>query len=165
MAKAKTAASADEEANTGEELENQVSEVDDDNVVVDFGDVEELKFDAIPAGWYKGVILSQEYKRSKSKNAPMWELRLQINEGPHENRTFWNYISFSEKALPGTKLTLSQIKPDLLEAPLNPKKAADDAVLVGLNVEFQLGIEMYEGKKVNRVKRMRPAAAANEFLS
>jgi hypothetical protein len=157
MAKAKEAS-----ADTG--FESDVGVEDDDNVVIDFGGVEELKFEAIPQGWYNGIILSMEYKRSQSKNQPMWELRLQVGEGDYQGRTFWNYVSFSEKALPGTKLFISQVMPELLDQPLNPRQAAEDAVLVGIPVRFQLGTEFYEGKKRNRVKRVEAAAAGNAFM-
>jgi hypothetical protein len=142
----------------------EVGEEDDDNAVVDFDNIEAPKWDAIPKGWYNGLIISMEYKRSQSANKPMWELRLQIDEGDHNKRTFYTYISFSEKALPGTKLFLSKVAPQLLEAPLNPKQAADDGVLIGVPVKFRLDIEMWEGQKRNRVKSIDARQAGNAFL-
>jgi hypothetical protein len=56
------------------------------------------------------------------------------------------------------------VMPELLDQPLNPRQAAEDAVLVGIPVRFQLGTEFYEGKKRNRVKRVEAAAAGNAFM-
>lgn len=149
-----------------DQFSNTVSEDDDDNVVVDLSSVEALKFEAIPGGKYPGVVISQEYKRSKNANAPMWELRVAVDDdnSPYHNRKMWYYVSFSEKALPGTKLLISNLAPQLLEAPLNPKKAAEEAVLVGIPVILDVAVELYEGQKRNRVKSLRPRQASNEFL-
>lgn len=157
MAKAKAAEAAED---TG----FQVGEEDDDNAVVDFSGVEETKWEAIPKGWYNGTIISMDYKRSQSSNKPMWELRLQVDEGDYAKRTFFTYVSFSEKALPGTKALLSKVAPQLLEAPLNPKQAADDGILIGIAVKFRLDIEKYEGQNRNRVKQIDARQAGNAFL-
>ena len=160
MAKAK-AAEADQ-------FTEQVSEDDDDNAVIDFASVEALKFEAIPGGKYPAVIASMEYKRSKASNAPMWELRVAVDDetSPFHNRKMWYYASFSEKALPGTKLLISRLMPELLEQPLNPKRAAEEAVLVGMVVTMDVAVELYEGQKRNRVKSLNVrAGATNEFLN
>ena len=156
---AKAAAKTEEQNNVGVE--------DDDNVVVDFSNIEEARFDPLPNGWYNGIIASMEYKRSESSGKPMWELQLMIDEGEYAKRRFFTYASFSEKALPMTKGLLSKIAPHLLEQPLNPKQVADDQALVGIPIKFRLKQEPSRDDpkvKRNTVKAVEPRTAGNAFV-
>lgn len=147
-----------------ETAQEEVGEVDDDNFVVDMDSVEDLKFEAIPAGSYDCVISEVEYKRSQSSNKPMWEIRPEIVGGEYAGRKLWFYASFSENALPGTKIMIGNIAPQLLEQPLQPKKVAEEGTLLGIRCKAKVKIEIYQGEKKNRVERLLPPSEGNEFM-
>ncbi len=143
---------------------------DDDNLTIDMSGVTEYSRELVPAGNYNCIISDCEYSRSKNANKPMWTLMLEVVDGDHQGRKFWTHVSFSEKALPGSKATIKAIKPELLDAPLNPKKIAEEGILVGLNIVAKVGFDTYQSEKVNRVKSITAAgsgggASGNEFMA
>lgn len=134
----------------------------DDGLVVDLSNVQEMSFESIPKGIYPAVLDDCKYEISKNSGQPMWNVRFTISEGDYANRKLFTYMSFSEKALPGTKRQIKQFAPELLSGPFNAKKVADEGVLIGKQVRVKVDIENYkpEGGEVQKRNRVRDVFAA-----
>jgi len=144
----------------------------EDGLLVDLANVQEMSFEAIPKGVYPAVLDDLKYEISKNSGQPMWNARFTITDGQYTNRKLFTYMSFSEKALPGTKRQIKQFAPELLSAPFNAKKIADEGTLIGKTVRLKLDIEIYkpegggEAQKRNRVKDvLAPGGAGDGFAS
>jgi hypothetical protein len=152
---------------------NDFTEDNGDTHVVDIDNVEEAKRELIPAGWYNCLISDHEYTLSQASSQPMWPFKLNIEDGDHAGRVLYNNMSFSPKALPYTKPTISKCFPDLLSDPqwrsangqLDVKKIGDEAALDGRRVRVKVGYQKYEGEKRNTVKELAPPQDANAFTN
>lgn len=146
-------------------MTDDVFEDGDDGLSIDMDAVETQSFELIPEGTYAGMIESCEFKHSK-KGAPMWALILIITDGEFTGRKLFNYIVFSEKALPMAKSTLSKIAPALLSSTFDPVKLANEGALIGTNVRIQTKIEKYEGAEKTSVKNLlAPQESDDSFLN
>lgn len=138
---------------------------DEDDLQVDLSQVEEAKFELLPRGWYNCVVLEAEYGLSQNSGKPMWTLQLEVEDGPFQGRKLFTHLSFSEKALPMTKRTISRIAPQFLEGPFNPQQVADSGELSGIRCRAQVVIRPYEGEKRNSVRGLKePAEGSGGFL-
>lgn len=140
-------------------------EDNEDGLVVRMGEVKAQSFDALPANTYNAIISDAEYQLSKSSGKPMWNLQLAVTDAEYENRRLFTFLSFSEKALPGTKAALAIIKPELSEATFNVKDPETVSSLIGTKVKVKVAVEEYEGSKQNRIKRWYVAEGDDGFAS
>ncbi len=126
------------------------------SVVVDLSGVDEdAGFEVRPRGNYPVEIIEAEFSFSQASGKPMWTLVLEVEEGhEHAGARFWHHVSFSEKALPRTKKTLSVIAPELLEAPFEPEEIADEGILLGRRCTAKVNIRRYEGENRNNVREL-----------
>jgi hypothetical protein len=122
-----------------------------DSVMVDLTDVQEMSFEAIPKGTYPVILDQLEYQLSKSSGQPMWNARFTVTSGEYQNRKLFTFISFSPKALPGTKKVLRILKPELLEGAFDPKAVAESGEMIGIECRVRVGIQEYEGTDRNRI--------------
>lgn len=161
MAKAKDdfADESSEDQVAGAAFENE-----DDGLVVDLSNVEAMKFEVLAKGTYNGVIEDLDYELSKSSNKPMWNMKLAVtDEGEFQNRKQFTILSFSEKALPGTKTAIQTFAPELADKPFNPKDADVVQSLIGRPVKFKIKHEMYNDEPQSRIARwMVPDGAAGD---
>lgn len=142
---------ADDFESAGASFENN-----DEGLMVDLEGVQALSFDPLPKGTYNAIIEECEYKLSKSSGKPMWNLRLAVvDEGEFENRKIFTFLSFSEKALPGTKSAIAVIAPELASAKFNPKDPDTIALIVTKKVKVRLDIQKGENgnNDSNRIKK------------
>src|ERR1700748_233761 len=95
---------------TDEEYTGMVFE-DGGDLVVNLSDVKEMKFENVPKGPYAAEIDEAPYGISNSSQKPMLSLKWKITEGEYAGRTLMQFLSFSPRALPGTKSHLSRIEP------------------------------------------------------
>jgi hypothetical protein len=156
---AKNTAAADEFETAGASFENN-----DDGVLVDLSNVQAQSFDPLPKGNYNGIIEDVEYQLSKSSGKPMWNIRVSVTDEEYENRKIFTFLSFSEKALPGTKAALAVIAPELLATAFNPKDPDVIAALVTKPVKLKVDIEKNEehGDR-NRVKKWLATEGSDGF--
>lgn len=137
---------------------------DDDSLVIDMENVKAQSFEVIPKGTYNVVIEKCEYKRSESSNQPMWEMTMAITDGDFANRKLFTFMSFSEKALPGTKASIQKIAPALLEGSFSPKKIADNGDLIGVVARVKTKIEPYNGEDRTKVAQwLAPEGSGDGF--
>lgn len=140
-------------------------EENDSSCVIDMNQVKEATFEVLPKGTYTCIIESAEYGLSKEAQKPMWTLILAIVDGEYANRKLFNWISFSEKALPMSKATIMRIAPELLSATFDPKEIAEAGSLVGKEVRAKVVIKKYEGDDSNSVKELLAAkVGGDDFL-
>lgn len=69
-------------------------------------------FEPVPAGKYVAVIVASEFKPTKSGTGQYLELRLQIVDGEHKGRQFWERLNLQNPnptAVENAKGTLSAI--------------------------------------------------------
>ncbi len=128
------------------------SGADSASATVDLTGVDDWgNFEVIPRGDYNCVIDDLTYDLSVSSGQPMWTTRLEIEDGEYQGRKLFTHISFSEKALPRTKRTISRLWPDLLNGPFDAEAVADEGNLLGTRCRAKTKIERYEGQPRNRV--------------
>lgn len=149
MAKNKSEFEETQEEDVGAQFENA-----EDGLVVDLSNVEAQKFEVLPKGTYDGIIEDVEYQISKASNKPMWNMKIAITS-PEEfsNRKLFTFMSFSEKALPGTKANLEAIKPELVSGPFNPKSPDIIGQLIGTNVRMKVKIDKYNDEERNTIQK------------
>ena len=142
--------------------------------VVDIDAVQEASRELLPAGWYNCVIEEHEYSLSQASGLPMWTTKMSIEGGEYADRKIYNHISWSPKAAPYSKKTVTECFPDILTNPayrtesggFDVKKVGDEGALIGRRVKVKIGYQSYEGEKRNNVKGMAPNTdAGNEFLA
>jgi len=145
---------------SGAEFENN-----EDGLLVDMSNVEAMKFEAVPAGSYNCTVTDAAYAISKTSGKPMWNLTLTIvDDGEFQNRKLFTFLSFSEKALGGTKTTLSVLAPELNEAPFNPKNPEIVASLIGRNVKVKTKIEKYNDEDQSRISKWFAPDSSDGFI-
>lgn len=122
-----------------------------ESAVIDWNDVEDSSFEALPKGIYPCVIADCEFTYSQSSGNPMWTLQLEVSEGEYAGRRLFTHLVFSSKALPITKQNLARIKPELLEGPMDPADEEVIASMLGTPVKAKVTIRKYEGEDRNNV--------------
>lgn len=135
----------------------------EESLLINLEEVQAQTFEVIPKGTYDVVIESAEYKLSQSSGKPMWNLQLTITEGEFAGRKIFTILSFSEKALPGTKAAINRIDSSLISASFNPKAIAENGDLVGKPARVKTKIEQYEGNDQTRVAGWLAATASDGF--
>lgn len=127
-----------------------------DSLVVDFNQVEDTAFEALPKGMYPCTIAECEFTYSQSSGNPMWTMQLEVAEGEYAGRKLFNHLVFAGKGLGITKQNLSRIKPDLLEGPFDPSDEEVIASMLGLGVKARVTVRKYEGEDRNNVQGLFP---------
>jgi hypothetical protein len=146
-----------------------LSEVDDEtfanavfedggSLIIDLGNVEEMKFELIPKGIYEGTIDEFTFGKSKSSGAAMFTAVLEIDGGDYAGRKLYSYMSFSQKALKGTKTNLMRIDPETFAGQFDPQKIADSGVMLGKRVRFRVTHQ-------ERQDTGEPQASVGQFLA
>lgn len=108
---------------------------------------EELEF-CVPEGDYKLKVVSAEEQTSKSGN-DMIKLKLRIqNKDGTEGAALFDYLVFSESSLWRVQSFLKACDMDVEEGKDVNIEAAE---LIGWECEATLSIDIYEGKKSNKV--------------
>jgi len=146
--------------NSGVEFE------DGDSFTFDMSETkEDSGFTPLPKGTYLVTIENCEFKMSKSSGNPMWSLTYAIAEGEYaeKNRKVFDIISLKPEQRGRVKKFINRVAPELADVKdFNPKKVAEEGLLVGKQLKVKLDIEKSEeyGDR-NRVKdHFAPGAAS-----
>ena len=83
--------------------------------VVNWDEIEETNFDALPAGKYSVVILGIQKETSKS-GKDMWAIQWKVEEGGFANRRVYQYWVFDGKSLSYVKGYLDALDVDVSQA-------------------------------------------------
>ncbi len=132
-------------------------------LVVDFNDVGDSTFEAIPRAMYNCTVDELTFEHSQRSGNPMWSWRLEVEDGDFAGRKLFFHTVFKGDALPRTKKTLSRVKAELLEGPFNPEEIANSGEMIGLRVKARVDIRNYEGEPRNNVKDLFEAGEVDSF--
>lgn len=122
------------------------------DLVVNLNDVQEMKFENVPKGTYPAEIDEATYGLSQSTQQPMISLKWKISEGEYANRTLMQFLSFSQKALPGTKTNLARIDASLASTPFKPQELCNNGYFLGKTAKIRVDIGEYNGDKRSQIK-------------
>jgi len=140
----------------------------DGDLTVNLADVKELKFENIPKGTYSAQVESAEYGMSQSSGSPMIKFVMAITEGEYAGRKLPSWLSFSAKALPGTKATLMRLAPELVSKEFKPSKLCDDGYFTNKPCRIRIDLGEYQGEKRSQIQGIFPAvnggAAGDAFF-
>ncbi len=142
---------ADENQISDEQYASMVFE-DGGDLVVNLTDVQELKFENVPKGTYIAEIDECQYGMSQSSGAPMYTVKWKITDGEYANRVLMQFLSFSAKALPGTKANLNRIAPELTTQAFKPRELADQGFFIGKKARIRVDLGEYQGEKRSQIK-------------
>lgn len=115
-------------------------------------------FPVLPKGNYDAIVDDMEYQISKTSGNPMWKVTFLITEADvaDNNHKVFNYQVFKADQMGRVKAFLENLgRADLATADFNPKKIAEDKVLVGAAARLRLDIRKSEeyGDQ-NEIKRI-----------
>lgn len=135
-----------------------------DSLMVDFDNVEDVSFEALPVAIYPCVVADCEFTYSQSSGNPMWTLQLEVSEGEYAGRKLFCHLVFAGKGLPITKRQLSRIAPDLIASAFDPQDADVIAQMLGMDLRAKVTVRKYEGRDTNNVRDLFPAEEGGDFL-
>jgi hypothetical protein len=125
---------------------------DGGDLVVNLTDVQEMKFENVPKGTYVAEIDEATYGMSNSSGKPMITAKWKIVEGAYEGKTLMQFLSFSPKALAGTKTNLNRISPELATMPFKPRELCDQGYFLGKKAKIRVDIGEYQGEDRSQIK-------------
>jgi hypothetical protein len=131
-------------------------------LTVNLADVKELKFENIPRGTYSAEVDSAEFGMSQNSGSPMIKLVFKITDGEYAGRKLPSFLSFSAKALPGTKATILRLAPELAEQAFKPQKLCDEGYFTNKPCRIRIDLGEYNGEKRSQIRGVMPAAAGGE---
>lgn len=140
-------------------------ENNDDGLLINLEGVEAQKFEALPKGTYNAIIEDNEFQMSKSSGKPMWNLKLAITDEEYKNRKLFTFLSWSEKALPGTKAALATFAPELTSGNISVKDPETVQSIVGRTVRVQVSVEKYQDNDQNRIKKWMVPEGGGDFIN
>lgn len=115
-------------------------------------------YPVLPKANYKAIVDSVEYQKSKNSGNPMWKMGFLITEEEHvsKNLKVFSYQVFKPDQMGRVKALLENLGHAELNTPdFNPKRIADDKVLVGSPCVLRLDIrDSEEYGKSNEIKRV-----------
>lgn len=136
---------------TDEEYAGMVFE-DGGDLVVNLTDVQEMKFENVPKGTYLAEIDEATYGMSQSSGKPMITLKWKIAEGEYAGRSLLQFLSFSQKALSGTKTNLARIDAQLATVAFKPQELCANGFFLGKQAKIRVDLGEYNGEKRSQIK-------------
>jgi len=112
--------------------------------------IEDSKFDALPAGEYRAVITESERKKTKDGTGELLQVKLQIVDGQYKNRTVIDRFNLWNKNPQATTIAQQQFK-KVCEA-VNVLKPGDSSALHMKPLMIKLAVREYNGNDQNEVK-------------
>lgn len=136
---------------TEEQYQSMVFEEGGD-LVVNLQDVQEMKFENVPKGTYLAEIDEAKYGMSQSSGKPMITATWKIIDGEYEGRKLLQFLSFSPKALPGTKTNISRIAPELTTQTWKPNELCATGYFLGKRAKIRVDLGEYQGDMRSQIK-------------
>jgi hypothetical protein len=115
-------------------------------------EVPENNFDAIPEGWYKALIVSDEEKPTKAGTGSYIKAKIQIIEsGKFMNRFVFTNFNIDNPNPKAVNVALQQLA-SICKAVNVPWKPADTSLLHNKPLMVKLAVKEYNGQEQNEVK-------------
>ncbi len=138
------------------QAEDAVSFDEGESTVVNWDDVEDSTFEALPKGSYLCTIAECEFTYSQASSNPMWTVQLEVSEGEYAGRRLFTHLVFAGGALAITKQNLQRIAPELLEGAFDAQDEETIASMLGKEVKAKVTQRMFEGTMRNNVGNLYP---------
>lgn len=136
---------------SAEEYATMVFE-DAGELVVNLSNTQELKFENIPKGTYVVEVDATEYGMSQNSGAPMLTMDFKIAEGEWAGKKLRSYLSFSAKALPGTKTNFMRISPELVTQAFKPNELSAQGYWNGKKIRVKVDLrDGQDGEKRSQI--------------
>jgi hypothetical protein len=135
---------------TDEQYTQMVFE-DGGDLVVNLTEVQEMKFENVPKGNYLAEIDEATFGMSQQSGNPMITLKWKIVEGEYAGRTLNQFLSFSPRALPGTKTLVGRIDAALINQAWKPKELCDTGYFLGKQAKIRVDLREYQGEKRSNI--------------
>lgn len=135
----------------------------EDGYSVDFGGVADAKFDPVPAGFYECQIEEAEFTHAESTGNPMLKFKWTVisPDGYKGRKLFSNHVlGGSDAGMAFTKEMLKAVDASLLQGKQNFELLGNNGHFVGKRAKLKVKVKLYEGRKVNNVGTIFPAANA-----
>lgn len=118
----------------------------------------ENKFAAIPAGWYKAMVMESDVKDNKSNTGQYVKFVFEVMEGQYANRKIWTYINFQHKNPDAAAIGQRDLGA-LAKAAGILSDFSDTNQLHAIPVEIKVAVKLAEGiyDEGNVIKDYRPA--------
>jgi hypothetical protein len=113
-------------------------------------EVEDSKFEALPAGEYRAVITESDRKKTKDGTSELLEVKLQIIDGQYKNRSVIDRFNLWNKNPQATTIAQQQFK-KVCEA-VNVLKPGDSSALHMRPLMIKVAVREYNGNEQNEVK-------------
>jgi hypothetical protein len=143
---------ADDKQEITEDMYQGMVFEDGGELVVNLTDVQEMKFENVPKGTYVAEVDEATYGMSNSTGKPMITMKWKIAEGEYEGKTLLQFLSFSPKALSGTKSNLNRVAPELATAPFKPRELCDQGFFLGRKAKIRVDLGEYQGEMRSQIK-------------
>ncbi len=127
-------------------------------------DVPDSQYDAIPEEWYRAVIVDSTVKKTKSGNGELIELKWQILDGQHKNRTLFDRVNWTNPNATAQMIGRQQLK-KIQKAVGAPDEINDTAVLHMKPCLIKVVVTQYEGNDRNEIKNYKAALPATQQQS
>jgi hypothetical protein len=131
-------------------------------IVIDLTNIAELTFEALPAGQYQGVIDEVSFGKSKSSGQWMLTIIWKVEGGDYDGRKLYQYASFGQKAIRGTKATLMRIDPNMFAGKFNPQEIADNGSMLGKRNMLRVTVGEGQNGQANNNVNVIPNVAGAE---
>jgi hypothetical protein len=119
-------------------------------------EVPDSKFDALPEGEYRALITESEVKPTKAKDGSLINLKWQILDGPHKNRTVLDRVNWENKNPTAQMIGRQQLK-KIAKAVGAPEQFADTSILHMKPCIIKVIVGEYNGEPKNEVKGYKAA--------
>ncbi len=129
-----------------------VSFAEGDSLTVNFDDVEESTFEALPKGIYPCIIEDCTFSYSQASGNPMWTFVLEVRDGEFAGRKLYQHLVFAGKGMGITKRILSRVAPELMETSFDSDDEEVMITLIGKEVRAKVTLGKYQGEPSNSVR-------------
>lgn len=119
-------------------------------------EVPDSKFDALPEGEYRALITESEVKPTKAKDGSLINLKWQILDGPHKNRTVLDRVNWENKNPTAQMIGRQQLK-KIAKAVGAPEEFADTSILHMKPCIIKVIVGEYNCEPKNEVKGYKAA--------
>jgi hypothetical protein len=117
-------------------------------------------FEPIPAGEYPAVIVSSEKKPTKDNTGQRLELKLQILNGPFQNRTLFDGLNIVNKSAQAQQIGRAQLKAVCVAAGIENPQHSEELHNRPLTIKVAIGKDQ-NGNPRNEIKGYKSRSESN----
>ena len=119
-------------------------------------EVPDSKFDALPEGEYRALIVESALKPTKKAGGELIEIKWQILDGPYKNRTVFDRVNWKNSNPTAQTIGRQQLK-KIAKAVGAPEEFSDTSILHMKPCLILIKVGEYNGEPNNEVKSYKAA--------